>query len=65
MVPPMNAHCVMDECTEKAAREEQGGVYVGVWAAPTYTGHLLAVDLFSGDSWMIIRNELPCSLKSC
>ena len=23
------------ECTEKTTREEQGGVYVGVWAQPT------------------------------
>ncbi len=24
-----------DECTEKTTREEQGGVYVGVWVVPT------------------------------
>jgi len=28
----MNA---MYECTEKTTREEQGGVYVGVWTVPT------------------------------
>jgi hypothetical protein len=26
---------VKNECTEKITREEQGGVYVGVWAQPT------------------------------
>ena len=26
---------IVDESTEKNTHEEQGGVYVGVWAAPT------------------------------
>jgi hypothetical protein len=37
----------MVECTEKTTREEQGGVYVGVWGCahtPTYTP--LAIDFF-------------------
>ncbi len=39
----------MYECTEKTTREEQGGVYVGVWAPPTpphITVHLSQLTFF-------------------
>ncbi len=43
--------CIL-ESIEKTTREEQGGVYVGMWATPTYTGPPLEVDLFSVDSFL-------------
>jgi len=45
---------IYNGCTEKTTREEQGGVYVGVWAQPTppHIPVLLSqVTLFSVDSY--------------
>jgi hypothetical protein len=47
-----NLSPLIHECTDKTTLKEQGGLYVGLWATPTYTSPLLAVDLFSVDSYM-------------